>query len=954
MAKLDWNNFDGTQFQKLCNSLLLFDVSKFAHVYSAPGSDGGVDQLYEGTHDSKTGKWRFQDKFHNSGKKSADIGALKSDIIFDIKNNYTSENFIVFITNINLTVKKFDELVNTAKLLLSELNIVNCEFQLWHDATLEGLISNYPTIYNWFWEKDSIILQPYEEYFSNQLRDDTFDLRNQLKNNFFGRELELLKMTEFIEDPTKSCLAIIANGGYGKTRLCIEFLKSEISKMEDWIPLVMSHAGFNPTNFAHLLKTKRQLLIFIDNAHEIPEIVSEVKRQIDNTHGKDKLIITTRPTLFSEIFAKLPSHGKNMEKLILSKLPYDKTKEMIKREIPWLSDQNIIHLAGLSKGIPNVILEFIRLIRSGKQPSEISIEESFNESVKELISQAIDDVEKRSLISKEKANDFLKLIALISPANNDDVNKKFIEEFLEIRKDKLELLINEFKTLNLLDGGKTLSIRPDPYSDSILTETVRNNKTFIDQVKSFSGAEVYLENILKNLAEAEIPEDEKRSFIDGLLYGYVSLIKAPSTSNQKIKSILEFVEKIVVYKPTIAIYAIKEYQISSENSAHAMHSEVDYWSGKSFYIEFGQTIAKILTVLCTYSKYAKDNKAEVHKLIEQFIEKTQNLDILGSCYTFHEWDFPYFRYHPKKCCERQTYLKDIACQYLLTNEELKLDIALKATKVLLELEFQLERYYEPVTMQMHYGEAKVPYCEHIKKLRTDLIHEIIDFIKITADEKRKDNALGILMDYFFYASKNVSKRFNQDLSQEIDIVLTFIKDFLDNNPSIKEKNKILGFIQRYERVGFRDEFQERIRYLKEKSRSTTSLCDALEMNMINADYFDSRNNLETRIAYLIKQYDSVQGFEKDLIKVRLGLDKGQTQFETILSIVGKIYPQEAREMFSRIQETHPTMIPEAVALIGDQYKDEKYFYGILQWLWEKKKHLHRRIFLANRSRSLSR
>lgn len=126
MRKLDWNNFDGTEFQKFCNSLLLFNVSKFAHVYSAPGSDGGVDQLYEGTHDSKTDKWRFQDKFHNSGKKSSDIAALKKDILSDIRDNYTNENFIVFITNVNLTVKKCNELVIDAETLLFSLNISNC------------------------------------------------------------------------------------------------------------------------------------------------------------------------------------------------------------------------------------------------------------------------------------------------------------------------------------------------------------------------------------------------------------------------------------------------------------------------------------------------------------------------------------------------------------------------------------------------------------------------------------------------------------------------------------------------------------------------------------------------------------------------------------------------------------------------------------------------------------
>ena len=817
MATLDWNNFDGTHFQRFCNSILLFNISKFAHVYTALGSDGGIDQLYEGSHDSKTGKWRFQDKFHNSSKKSSDIAALKKDILLDIKNNYTEENFIVFITNLNLNTKKHKELLDSAQSLLKELNIINCEFILWHESTLEGLVSNYPIIYNWFWEKESVLLQSYEQYFSNQLRDDIYELRNQLKNNFFGREKQLTELNEFIEDPTKSALAIISNGGYGKTRLCIEFLKNEISRKEEWVPLVMSHTGFRPTDFAHLIKTKRKLIIFIDNAHEIPHQVSEVKRQIDNTHGKDRLIITTRPTLFSEIFQKIPSHAKNIEKLILPRLPYEQTKEMIKSEVPWLKDRQIIHLTEVSKGVPNVILELVRLIRLGKHPNEISVEETFSESVKEIFYQAINDIEIKTLIPKEKANDFLRLIALISPVNNDDANKKFIEELLELRKDKVELLINELEILHLLDAEATISIRPDPYSDSILIETIKKNKSFIEHVRDSSGAEKYLENILKNLSEAEVAKNEKEYFVDGLLYGYVSLLKEPSTSNRKIKSIFQFVEKIIVDKPVYGIFAVKQYLLYSANLTHSMHSEVDGFGDNTFFNVLGELTASLLTVLCTYSIYAKNNKDEIHKLIEEYINVTGNLSILASCYNYHEWDFPYFGYRPRQCCERQIYLKNIICSYLLSNSEIsKLTIAIAVAEILLKLEFQLERYFEHATMKMHFGEALVPYCQHIEKLRTDIIAALIEFIKKTHDKELKEKALNLLMHYFFYCNNSFSKRYNQNLEKEINIVLSYLNIFLSNTPTTHEKNKILGSIQRFEKSGFKEEFRELINKFRRK------------------------------------------------------------------------------------------------------------------------------------------
>lgn len=152
MGKIDWKDFDGAMFQRFCNAILLFNVSKFAHVFTAAGKDGGVDQLYSGRLESKTGKWRFQDKFHHSGRHAADVAAFKKDILTDLKNNYTDENYIVFITNINLNVEKYKFILEEANKLLIELNISNCEIILWHEASLEGFLSNFPIVYNWFWQ----------------------------------------------------------------------------------------------------------------------------------------------------------------------------------------------------------------------------------------------------------------------------------------------------------------------------------------------------------------------------------------------------------------------------------------------------------------------------------------------------------------------------------------------------------------------------------------------------------------------------------------------------------------------------------------------------------------------------------------------------------------------------------------------------------------------------------
>ena len=311
------------------------------------------------------------------------------------------------------------------------------------------------------------------------------------------------------------------------------------------------------------------------------KIVSEVKRLVDNSKGKDKLILTTRMTLFSEIIEKIPTHSRDIEKLPLRNLSYEATKQMIRTELPGLKESNLIHLAEVSKGVPNVILEFVRLIMNGKQPYEITNESAFAESVQEIFKQAIKDVARKTSIAAEKIDDFIKLIALISPVANDALGNAFIGEVIDLRKDKLELLITSLGDLGLLDHKNVISIKPDPYSDSILHDTIQKNKAFIEHIKDFIGAEKYLENILKNLAEAEIEDKEKEYFINSLITGYVRFISDPSTDPFRIKSIFELLEKIALKKIPVALYAIKEFTIIYENKEHSIHKARDTWKTKT-------------------------------------------------------------------------------------------------------------------------------------------------------------------------------------------------------------------------------------------------------------------------------------------------------------------------------------------------------------------------------------
>jgi hypothetical protein len=934
MESFSWEQFDGGTFQSLCNALLLFEVSKFAFVFTAAGQDKGIDQLYQGKFDGVEGIWRFQDKFHNSGNKNSDISALKRDILEDIKSNYNGENGIIFLTNVNLGPGKYKEILQEASQKLTDLGHDNCQIYLWHQATLEGLLTNLPIVRHFFWEQDTLLLQAFKEYFKNPLNPKSADSRYQLINPFFGRKKESNAIKSFLEHPTSTMLAIIANGGFGKTRLVVEYFREVISKDHAWIPLVLSHTGFSPQGFNRLLHTDRRLLILVDDAHGIPSVINEIKRLADNFQGQHKIILTTRLSLFSVIVQSVSSLSKNFERLPLEKLEYLETKEMFKSELPRLQDHNINYLADRSKGIPFLILEWIRLIKEGKHPQEITEEQFFNDSISWIFKEAEKDLAERFYIPARVTNDFIRLISLIGPVAINDENLKFLHSFLGIRSDELERLVNELENLGLLEKRISISIKPDPYSDTILAQTINTNREFINRVIKYEGSDVFIENILQNLSESAIADAEKKLFIDNLLDEYILLINKTDTSPKKIKEIVELVSKIVIFKPRAGLLVVKLFTEILADDKHSIHKKGGGWFSKTWAEDSKEHIGKLLYTLCNHTQFASENKEEIHKIIEQYIRTIDDTKILFTCYSYHEWNLCRYDYHPRICCERQTFLAQIACKYLDDDDdEMNRRIALESARFLLELDFRLEEHYEPATMQFTYGEAQVPYCEHVKRIRISSCESLIKFYVKSINDLDRSRAMQLLLNYFYFATENSNKRYQQNINEEINLVLAFFISLLSDSPTTDEKSIILEKIRMYKAVKFKVSFQERVDLIEKLASSGRNLYEALELEIRNSDWFDARRNFEPRLLNIIDQYTSFELFARDLIDIKLKIGNQQSQFSHALDILGKTMPNESKGLFKEIQINFGSLIPDGIQLIKRNYKDDVYFTSVIEWLW---------------------
>lgn len=935
MNDLHWHSFDGTKFQELGNALLFFEVSKHALLFSAAGKDGGVDQLFEGEYGGQKGLWRFQDKFHNSGKKSQDISELKRDIKNDIKENYQGEDNLVYITNINLTPAKYREVLDAGLVELARIGITNCSLSIWHFPNISAILVAHPLIKDWFWNSDNILLETFENYFKDPLsKTDSY-----FRNSFFGRQKPKQDLNDFLADTESSGLALVANGGYGKTRLVIEFFKTISQNNEEWIPLVISHSGFNAANFTSLLRTKTKFLLLIDDAHKVPELTSEVVRIVKNSNGHHKFLLTTRPTTFLTITNKLATHNSSIAPLGLLNLSNSEAKEMFSHELPWLTTAQLSVLSDGSKGIPNVILAMIKLIKSGKKLSEISGDSAFIDSVNQIIQEAVLDIFNRTLIPQKNINGFIKLLSIIAPVPYDDENIQFLCKIVELRIDEMKLLINELKMLSLIQAGYYLAIRPDPYSEAILGQMLKKNQEYILYVLQMEGSEVYQDKILKNLVIIEDADERSTPFVNKLIDEYVNSLNDIKTPVSKIKSIYNFIGQICLKRPDLCVASTKKLFILNTNLSHPLHQQKGLSPGISHFDELVEICKKQLVTISNFSDYSRVNKKVIYELILKFIELDGKIDLLKQCYSFNERDFTHYR-NDSSCCERQQFLqkkisKDFSYAY---NDAHKIDICLSGSETLLNLEFNLQEFFDRQTMTFHFGKGTVAYCSHIIEIRTDTLRTIFSFIDTTSLSIQKSKALEILLRFHHYATGHFWQNEKFNLHDEIILVLSFLKEYVEKEATVVDKISILNTIHREVKKDIKPEYQPLLSEIREKALLSSSMAEQLEKELLNKDHSDIRENQENRFRLLIEQSNSILVFSEILLEVKSGLKDhdGFYNYQKLIDYISTNHPENRRSIFATIQQRFPQEVGDSLGLIRDEYKDQEYFYSVLEWLWQRK------------------
>jgi hypothetical protein len=581
-TKIDWNGFDGMKFQDLCGKLLALELLGNLQPNGALGKDQGIDASYLGSYGTDTGTWRFQFKFHNQ-VTSAAVSALKKEVREDIAKNLRDEDHIVFVTNTTLNPKQ----VNTLKeVALTEIQKVQVrpKVHIWDGAKLEGLLSKHPVLWKGYWGNVGIMFRNPLDHFHDQLQRNHNGFYN-FWNPSYGRQKEFDQLGDFLSDSTNNLCTVIAPGGYGKTRLCIDFFIRLEKSGSKWKPYIVERGMFDANNFDLLLSGTDHLVLLIDDADKEIELVPmlEIARRSEY-RKKIKVILTVRKSQFERIESAFGSHQTLGKIIELKPLPFEEAQkviapalqvygERIKRSKPWIwNDHERMRLEfdilNEAKGVPLVLATYGSVLSNYDEKKAIfsAKDIKFSKMVSELINQELGQAKSKLRISRDQGELAMQIMALATPFVESDIALLIKTTAISDGKFKsfLDLLVkggfvqehdrnvffvkrSEDSEYQPIRTKKEIEYQyqliPDPYKDIIVAKFLQETKLLKKLIKGKFGTNFYRQAFQNILLSLDALEELSNDAIKVLNY-FPTKIKRSKTTIELVIQILKDVQTL--------------------------------------------------------------------------------------------------------------------------------------------------------------------------------------------------------------------------------------------------------------------------------------------------------------------------------------------------------------------------------------------------------------------------
>ncbi|MBN3520365.1 hypothetical protein JYB62_10150 [Algoriphagus lutimaris] len=845
------------------------------------------------------------EKIHDLDKSTSDIIEYFKQ---ELQKSTTAWNYIQDV--------QFQEALNRFNLIEHHLNGLKKELL----AQLEHIEKQF----------DDALLS-YKDAFSQLLNPENKDLPNQFQNTFIGRESDLESIDYLLKVSDYKVISIISDGGYGKTRLCIEYFQKYVDTDENIDAWVLNTTAFKNLNLSSKLKEGNQTIILIDDAHKYPKILNDVVN-ITNRNSNVKILMTVRNALYDVTVSEFASHNRNIASHSIERLSYEETQELFKSQLPWLGGVEIKRLAQHSKGIPIVILGLCQVTINGKYKSEISEEENFRLFVQEQKQQVINDINAKYFIDKGNVNKTIELLSFFAPIKNTDEEITQISSLNGINVDESALILDYLEKYGFIVRNNEIVITPDPYSDTILLDSSPRIKYLLQ-----SEISVFLDRLIRNLIEVE--KSERLTInIDNLLSDFISSFKNKSTeSTSDISSLvsnLETLKSFTYKKPRICFYAIRDL-IESKLKTE------DFWQNEEMHVlyeksfkEIHDNIETILSII-TFNTHDSQELEELYELIWTYKNHKSESSIFGKAFGYKVYDFIEYGFRQKFPFQRQKFLLsklDSQLKEKPDNEFIHNHI-FACVKFLMVEDFEGESHYDKYTHAFSWARHHVYQNEHTEKIRLDSLNLLFRIYELVRYKEHSKNCFDKIIHVLYFMSKTLQDKNHLDQTKEVEIVLDFLHTILDKDPSIKERSKIIRQLKIYERREIKEEYKAQRDELLLKSESVDTVKERLSLLFLD-EYFSLKNNIDSIFKEIIAKYNDNLSFFEDIIEVKRELiNNDYSNFNELLSYLIANHPTLSKELLDFVITNHPEHVCDFRTLVKANYKDNEYFYLIINKVW---------------------
>lgn len=772
---------------------------------------------------------------------------------------------------------------------------------------------------------------PYRVEFDAITNPDASKLAVHFDNPFFGREKELEVLTNFIASDTERVITVVADGGYGKTRLCIEFFKNVIDASGDKKAFVLNEKAFKGGLFAGDKEPDEMTIILVDDAHKKADILDNLLKVVKQ-HKNVKLILTVRKALYEDTVRSFSTHSRGIQKIVLARLSYDDTLSLIGTQVAGLNQGDKQRLAEQSKGVPIVVLGLCYMIASGKYSSEISEEENFIRFVREQRDQVIEDISAKHLLTGENINKTIQLLALLGPVRNDENEIRQLAALNSMSYEDCSIILTGLEEHEFIQQGAEISILTDPYSDVVLLDAAPRLK-FILIAK---GIERFIDRIIRNLVGVEHSSRLKLN-VDTIVLDFISsMSKNKLASHEDIAELnenLETLRHFAYKKPSLALKAIHLIlKITAGTTT--------FWQKDSSGLDFGrigktQDLIDRITAIIALNSHGDHALSEVFDVVVEMARRRSDFKPLQIAFRYREYDFEEYGYRPYAPCERHQFLANRLTQ-LVSSEtltEFDLELIYTGTTILLRLDFAIEEVFDKYKHTFSYGTAHVVDNETTKKIRDEAIAVLIALFAKARGKAIGDQIFDALLRMLHFTTKSTHRGDNPlNQSSQVEMVENFLLAHLSNSPSAEERAKLHRQLQMYMRRQVKPEYVELHKKLSTGAEDIKDSKQRIEV-LLRSDYFFKLNNLEKVLKESIAAYKNWQDFYEDAVIIVRNFNGDPTYNELFNHVIAH-HPDKAKEMYEFVRKTYPDLTVAFGELIRANYKDNEYFYGKIDELWK--------------------